>query len=124
VIGADVAVIQLAPEGILDGTGRGADVAVVKVDDVAIHGEGIADLGPIIFVGGYVFRSPAAGGSGGGADTVESVVLECNGGGRRQNGLNHMTTVHNAQVYSKVRPEAGLRPGVFGLIQAQLPSAR
>src|ERR1017187_10574780 len=66
-IGAHVAVVEVAAHGVLDGARRGADVAVIEVNEIAVDGEGGADLRPVVFVGGDVFGGAATdrGGSGG-----------------------------------------------------------
>ena len=71
VVRPHVGVFQVAPHRILYRARRGADVAVVEVDDVAIHAEGGADLAPEIFVRGDLFRGAGSGGAGGGAHPVQ-----------------------------------------------------
>ena len=84
VIRPHVGVLQVAAHGVLHGARRGADVAVVEVDDIAVDAERGADLAPEVFVGGDLFRGAGSGGAGGGAHAVDGMALQHYGGGEAQ----------------------------------------
>ena len=56
---AHVGIVEIAAHGVLHRDGRGAGIAIVEIDDVAIDGEGVADFGPVILVARHIFGRPA-----------------------------------------------------------------
>src|ERR1019366_7203467 len=90
VIRSHVAVLQVAAHGVLHRARRGAHIAVVEVDDIAVDAERGADLAPEVLVGGDFFRGAGSGAAGGGAHAVDGMALEHYGGGE----LQYMTAVH------------------------------
>ena len=72
------------------GPRRGADIAVVEVDDIAVDAERGADLAPEILIGGDLFRGAGSGGAGGGTHAVDGMALQYDRSGEAQ----QMTAVH------------------------------
>jgi len=94
-----VGVLQVAAHGVLYRARRGADVAVVEIDDVAVDAEGGADLAPEVLIARDFFRCAGAGGGGGGAHAVERMALKCGGPGK----VEQMAAIHLEIDYSMRR---------------------
>ena len=91
---AHVGIGEIAAHRVLHRDRRGTDIAIVEIDDVAIDGEGVADIGPVILVPRHLLgRAPAyCGGSGGGAFGGLGLKSHQRDGARGD--LHHLSAVH------------------------------
>src|SRR5262249_18505493 len=102
---AHVAVFEQPSHGILHYFGRWARISVIEIDDVAVDGEGIADLAPVVFIRGCFFRSFAANSARSRSHAFDGVVLECDerGPGRE---AKEVSAVHGSPEHSTLGASA------------------
>ena len=73
-----VAIFQKPPHGILHRARRRTDVSVIEIDDVAVDGEGVTNLSPVVFVRRCFLWRFVADGARRRCHAFYGVVLKCN----------------------------------------------
>jgi hypothetical protein len=89
-----VGIGEVATHRVLYRNGRGTGIAIVEIDDIAVDGEGVADLGPVILIARHLFGRAAGNSGGSGRGFFHGVGLKCDKRNGPRCDLQCLSAVH------------------------------